>query len=268
MEPRFILLLFILFFLISCNGKNNETATIKSHHFSAADTTFLFPDLYRRKNYTEYDFEENSKWLNNFSEQRLFDSSGYPNYIRLLYGRAFDNGIIVLIDADKIVVKEEDWPENGYSIFLDSSLLSVDQKKWLNNHQYYRWLKKHHMVDSAKTIMFLLKNVPDIEDEQKNSFLKFKAERFTADSLIYTEMIKPSDQAFIEKLFQKIDSADFFSFKNSYFESTHDGSGFLLEVKNGNSYHCVYCSNCVVKELIYLRDEILKVTNLKKDEIY
>lgn len=262
-------LLFISGFLFSCNEKTQESITIKVHHFSTSDTIFLFPEKYRRKNYRDREFEGNSKWLSFFDEGRLFDSSNYPNYIRLAYSRAFDNTITILIDEGQVVIKEHDGSKMDFNTHLDSTLLTFEERIWLSTKPYYRWLKKNHQVDSAKTLARILSEFPDIENDDKYSFLKyFKGEAYNCDSVVYIKKVKLVSQAVIQQLLKKIDSTNFWSYEKSYYKSVMDGSGFCLEVKYGNNYNIVNCSNCEVAALIYIRNELLKLTNLKQDEIY
>jgi hypothetical protein len=148
-------------------------------------------------------------------------------------------------------------------------LLTFEERIWLRTRLYYRWLKKNHQIDSAKTLSGILSEFPDIENDEKYSFLKyFKGEAYNCDSIIYTRKVKPVNQAMMQQLFEKIDSTDFWSYEKSYYESVTDGSGFCLEVKYRNKYNIVDCSNCKVTTLIYLRNELLKLTNLKHNEIY
>jgi hypothetical protein len=65
-----------------------------------------------------------------------------------------------------------------------------------------------------------------------------------------------------------LDSINFWSMDRAYSESSTDGSGFVLEAKNGNKYRIVQCSNCMILDLIEMRNNLLKFTDLKKDKIF
>ena len=260
-------LLFISEFLFSCNEKASETTKTNVHHFSQADTVFLFPNEYRRKNYKNVEFENNSKWLNVFDEKRMFD--GKPDkYIRLGYSRAFDNSIIIRVESNNVVVKQNNILEVNDSSHFDSTLLTEVENGWLRHHDYYRWLVRKHSVDSANTIKRIFSIYPDIDDPNKKWYLLDKGRVYEQDSIVYIENAQGLKKNLLGNLFKKLDSIDFWSYQHVLYKSMSDGSGFILEAKNGSKYNIVNCSNCDAKYLIEIRDELLKFTNLKKDEIY
>jgi len=264
-----ILLILSAIYLFSCKQKNRENNKTIVHFYTVFDTVFLFPEEFRKKNYRDDSFEEISKWLNHFDETKLFDSSKYVKFIRLIYGRAFDNSILIRIERNKVVLKVDDISKMTFNKHFDSAVLSESERAWLRAYPYYKWLVKFHNKDSSKTIAQLISIFPDIGDGDKMVYLRYKrGEVFDEDSIVYKEKIKTIRNSVINKLFKKIDSIGFWSLQHVYYESAMDGSGFLLEARNGDKYNSVVCNNCEVKDLIAIRNEILKFTTLKEDEIY
>ena len=268
MKSIFILSLIVLLF--SCKQKSKESTITRVHHSLSADTTFIFPDEYRKKNYKDDEFENNSMWLNAYDENKLFDKKELKRYIRLAYSRAFDNPIIIIFEREKIIIKETDTAERKYDSHFDSTLLSIEERKWLRSHYYFRWLSSKHKEDSATTINKIISTYPDIADHFKQLYLvNTKGRVYEPDSIVYIERTRYAKKAIIANLFKKLDSLDFWTIRPHVFNKlAADGSGFLLEAKDGNKYNAVNCINCESKTLIQVRNELLRFTNLKKDEIY
>lgn len=255
----------------SCSLADKESSQTGVHYFSRTDSVFLFPEEYRDKNYKTFRFEYASEFLNTLNEKKLYNIDSLNQYIRFYYWRFSGETILIRVEKHKVITKTFGW-QKGLDVRFDTTVLTDSEWSWLKAHNYYNWLKKFSdNEDSIKIRRQLFSKFPDLElDNGKLRYLEKLINSVPeADSLIFTEKMKTIAEKTLDQLMVKLDSINFWILDHGYSSGDTDGSAFSLEVKNGNKYNVVECSNCEEDELIYIRNEILKkFTNLKKEEIY
>lgn len=247
----------------SCSLSENETTQNRVHYFSKSDTIFLFPYEYRDTGYKNRDLEYESKWLSFFNENKLYDVDSLKQYIRLSYWRSFHDPLIIRLEQNKAVVKSAGL--EALETHYDSTMLTENELELLEAYHSYG-----ENFDSPNIRNQLVTRYPAIRnDRQKVLYLEFIKSQFPkADSLVYAEEINGIKESNLNEFFMKLDSINFWSMDREYSESDTDGSSFVLEAKNGDKYRIVQCTNCVVLDLIHMRNDLLKFTDLKKDKIY
>jgi hypothetical protein len=247
----------------SCSFFDKETTQTRVHYFSKADTAFLFPDEYRDTGYSNRDFEQESKWLRLFDERKLFDDDSLKQYIRLSYWRSSDDALIIRFEKNKSVIKTAEL--NSLETRYDSTAMTKDEWELLKAYNYHT-----ESIDSNEIRKQLLTRFPDLKNNlEKVLYLEFiKSQVPKDDSIVFTEKKKFFGGNILNAFLLKLDSINFWSMDREYYQSDTDGSSFVIEAKNGNKYRSVKCTNCVLLDLIYMRNDLLKFTDLKKDRIY
>lgn len=248
---------------VSCSFFDEETTQTRVHYFSKADTAFLYPEQYRDTGYSNRDFEQESKWLSLFDERKLFDDDSLKQYIRLSYWRSFDNPLIIRFEKNKSVIKTAKL--SSLETRYDSTALTKDEWELLKAYNYHT-----ESIDSNEIRRQLLTRFPDLKNNrEKVLYLEFiKSQVPKNDSIVFTEETKFISENILNDFLLKLDSINFWSMDRKYYESDTDGSSFLLEAKNGDKYRSVKCINCRLLALIYMRNDLLKLTDLKNDRIY
>ena len=257
------MLVISVIYCASCSVTGKETSQNKVHYFSKNDTTFLFPDDYRDTGYGNRDLEQESRYLGFLDEHRLYDVDSLKQYIRLSYSRSFQDPVVVRLQKNEVVIKSAKLDD--LETAKDSTLLTENEWELLKAYHSY-----NENFDSPAIRSQLLMRYPEIKNDRKKLlYLEFIKSPFPkSDSLLFTEKVNEIKERSLNDFFKKLDSINFWSMDRAYSESSTDGSSFVLEAKNGNKYRIVECSNCAVLDLIYLRDDLLKFTDLKKDKIF